>query len=197
LLKRVIAGAAPGDITEGFLRYRKIKVKGVYVESPGLTRRRENEARLFNTPDDAAVSIDGVGNVSVAARPAPSAPVPSAPVPSAPEAPLPAPLPPEPSPGSVSYPGAPTTAGPDMPQDPRAQPPKPLPQSRTLWGVILVAIAGLAQFAKDLWGAALALWRACERALGFSPGWILLALFLVGLIIVIYARLTDQKRRTR
>jgi len=196
LRRRVNASAPPGDIEEGFMRFRKARVNGVLTELAGLVRRRRAEAKLFNAPENATVTVSDDGEVFISeAAPAP--------------APTPAPTPNEsgdtqtpqtPAPNQNQSPAPPTTPQepPGMPQRPLPAPhPRPLPQSRTLWGALLAALAGAASFASTLWAGAAAWWAQLREQMPFDPIWILVGVFVLGITLVVFARIDDQFRRVR
>jgi lysozyme len=182
-LRRLVnAGASEGDFTQAFLMFRKIRQGGQLVESAGLVRRRTAEATLFNAPDEAEVIVAVDGAVTV--KPAPAQPAPA-------PAPAPSAAPPA---GQTQTPPSPAPEPELMPQKPQPTQ-KPVAKSRTIWGAVLAAMAGAGAFAKAMWDGAETLWTGLRAQLGFDPIWILAVVFAFAIMLVIYARLDDQRKR--
>lgn len=81
---------------------------------------------------------------------------------------------------------------------PQPGPDKPLSQSRTLWGAILAAIAGLIEFLRAGFASVAKLFPIIETPYGaFNTVWILAAVLGIGLCVVIYARIDDRTKGRR
>jgi lysozyme len=188
LKQRVNAEATPGDITEAFLRFRKARVQGQLVEVAGLVRRRAAEAKLFNTPDEASVAIAGNGDVEAFNVTAPDPVKPLAPD---------EPAKPDAAPKPQAAPANASLDTQQMPQAPRAALPKPIAQSRTIWGAILALFSGAGAFLSVLWTRGEAILANLRQTLPFDPLWALAGLFGLGIAIVLYARMDDQAKASR
>ncbi|MBI1250969.1 MAG: hypothetical protein GC189_05835 [Alphaproteobacteria bacterium] len=105
-----------------------------------------------------------------------------------------------------------TPADPTIPQTPAPEPPPgelpaptppsaqnpPLTQSRTIWGAILAAIAGLVGMVRTAFDQAASAFPVLQTPYGpFNTIWLLVALLLIGVGIVIYARIDDRRKKKR
>jgi predicted chitinase len=78
---------------------------------------------------------------------------------------------------------------------PQPGPDKPLSHSRTLWGAILAAIAGIIEFLRAGFSSVAKLFPIVETPYGpFNTVWILAAVLAIGLCVVIYARIDDRAK---
>jgi putative chitinase len=98
-------------------------------------------------------------------------------------------------------PGAPpqTQAQKPQPKAPPAPPAeKPLAQSRTIWGAILAGLAGIAQFVTTQFSAFAGLFPIIPSPIGpINTVWILIVLLVIGVSVVIFARIDDRSRGRR
>jgi putative chitinase len=102
----------------------------------------------------------------------------------------PAPLPTPPVGKTTAPPGA------KPPKAPTSKP--PLAKSRTIWGAIIAAIAGIVEFARAGSAQVAALFPVVETPWGpFNTIWALAALLVIGIGLVIYARIDDRVRKGR
>jgi len=87
---------------------------------------------------------------------------------------------------------------PNAPNAPQTGPDKPLAQSRTIWGAIVALFAGVLNFIQQQISALGKLLPEIPTPLGaLNLGYPLLALMIVGIGVVIYARIDDRKKQRR
>jgi len=92
---------------------------------------------------------------------------------------------------------APPPAPGQQPQ-PTPAPEKPLSRSRTMLGAILAAVVGVVEFVRATFAQVAALFPVVQAPWGpFNTIYILAGLLLLGLIIVIYARIDDRAKKRR
>lgn len=102
---------------------------------------------------------------------------------------------PDPAPGA---PPAPDPGKPPRPPLETKPADKPLAQSRTIWGAILAAIGGGIEFLRGQFAQVAALFPVVETPAGpFNTVWILAGLLLLGVILVIFARIDDRNKKRR
>ncbi len=90
-------------------------------------------------------------------------------------------------------PEAPTPA----PSSP-SRPQPPLTRSRTIWGAILAALAGLVEFVRVSFSQVASAFPIVATPIGpFNTIYILAAVLVIGLGIVIYARIDDRRKGKR
>lgn len=81
---------------------------------------------------------------------------------------------------------------------PTPPPSKPVAQSRTIWGAILAFLAGIVSFVHTALTQAAAVFPSIATPWGaLNTIWILAGLFVLGIAIVIYARLDDRAKRRK
>lgn len=95
-------------------------------------------------------------------------------------------------------PYVPPPASQPAPEAPQAPPPvakkKPLEKSRSIWGALLAGVMGLAMALKEYSASA---WTSLAQMLPFNPIWLLLGVLLLGVFMVIYARIDDRLKSAR
>ena len=93
---------------------------------------------------------------------------------------------------------APPPASAPAPAPPRTAPPavknKPLEASRSIWGAVLAALAGVGLALHEI---ATGAWSWLEATLPFSTTWLFLGVLLLATFLVIYARIDDRLKGRR
>jgi len=83
-------------------------------------------------------------------------------------------------------------------QTPQSGPDKPLSQSRTIWGAIVALVVGVVNFIQQQVAAIGKALPQIATPLGsINLGWILLAVFVLAIGFVIYARIDDRRKNRR
>lgn len=106
-------------------------------------------------------------------------------------------------PATPTRPEIPSTPDPQPPAEgqlptPTPPPSKPVTQSRTIWGAILAFLAGIVSFVHTALTQAAAVFPVIGTPWGpLNTIWILAGLFVLGIAIVIYARLDDRAKRRK
>lgn len=199
-------------------------VKGLFRRRHALERYLGNEhydwhnARLIVNGRRSDGSIDKAEEIAEHARKFYEAILPAiaaAPAPVSPPAPTPAPAPtPEPAPPpSPEQPNAPPqdsqstspppppsaeTPAPQPEPPPRAPTQKPIGRSRTILAAIVAGIVTVVEFVRASVREVAALFPVIDTPYGgFNTIWILGAVLLIALVVIIWARIDDRRKRGR
>jgi N-acetylmuramoyl-L-alanine amidase len=122
--------------------------------------------------------------------------------------PAPTPLPTQPLPPlsqtptqPAPTPGAPPQQTPTPTPDESARTQPPLSRSRTIWAAIVALLAGIAAFVRELIAQVSTHYVAFRawfiESFGFNPAWILAAIFVLAILVIIYARIDDRRKKKR
>jgi hypothetical protein len=195
-------------------------VKGLFRRRHTLERYLGNEhydwhnARLIVNGRRSDGSIDKADEIAEHARKFYEAILPAiaaAPAPTPEPAPIPAPAPtPEPAPSAPSEPPSappqsqptspptPETPTPQPAPPPRAPTQKPIGRSRTILAAIVAGLVALVEFVRASVREVAALFPVIDTPYGgFNTIWILAAVLLIALVVIIWARIDDRRKRGR
>lgn len=190
-------------------------VKGLYSPGHNLPRYLGNEhydwhnaRRIVNGLDKAAEIAEYARKFYEAIVPAIAAapaPVPSpAPIPAPAPAPEPAPSPEQPSqPSAPPQESQPTSPPPTNTEAPAPQPApaptqKPISRSRTILAAVVAGLVAIVEFVRASVREVAALFPVIDTPYGgFNTIWILAAILLIALIVIVWARIDDRRKRGR